>query len=132
MRHHLQAGSDSTASEGIGSGNPPVKTPPQPNKVCMTWAELDDFCKDFVMSLAKMQLILMLMAALQQVIITTENVDVGTVDNQENVEPDNRKDPARFTYPRQILQTFTAILIIDDGLDYHLDDNLDLEQDDRP
>jgi tau tubulin kinase len=29
-----KAGSDSTASEGIGSGNPPlVKTPPQPNKV---------------------------------------------------------------------------------------------------
>ena len=40
----------------------------------------------------------MLMAALQQVIITTENVDVGTVDNQENVEPDNRKDPARFAF----------------------------------
>ena len=36
MRHDIQAGSDSTASEGIGSGNPPVKTPPQPNKVCMT------------------------------------------------------------------------------------------------
>ena len=53
----------------------------------------------------------MLMAALQQVIITTENVDVGTVDNQENVEPDNRKDPARFTIFRQILQTFTAILM---------------------
>ena len=116
MRHHLQAGSDSTASEGIGSGNPPVKTPPQPNKVCMTSAELDDFCKDFLMSLAKMptmmmQLILMLMAALQQVIITTENVDVGTVDNQENVEPDNRKDPARFAIFRQILQNFMAILM---------------------
>ena len=35
---------------------------------------------------------------LQQVIITTDNVDVGTVDNQENVEPDNRKDPARFSF----------------------------------
>ena len=35
---------------------------------------------------------------LQQVIITTDNVDVGTVDNQENVEPDNRKDPARFYF----------------------------------
>ena len=53
----------------------------------------------------------MLMAALQQVIITTENVDVGTVDNQENVEPDNRKDPARFAIFRQILQNFTAILM---------------------
>ena len=31
-------------------------------------------------------------------IITTDNVDVGTVDNQENVEPDNRKDPARFAF----------------------------------
>ena len=31
----------------------------------------------------------------QQVIITTDNVDVGTVDNQENVEPDNRKETAR-------------------------------------
>ena len=37
----------------------------------------------------------MLMAALQQVIITTENVDVGTVDNQENVEPDNMKEVSR-------------------------------------
>ena len=53
----------------------------------------------------------MLMAALQQVIITTENVDVGTVDNQENVEPDNRKDPARFAIFRQILQNFMAILM---------------------
>ena len=53
----------------------------------------------------------MLMAALQQVIITTENVDVGTVDNQENVEPDNRKDPARFTIFRQILQNFMAMLM---------------------
>ena len=39
---------------------------------------------------------LMITMTLQQVIITTDNVDVGTVDNQENVEPDNRKDPARF------------------------------------
>ena len=38
------------------------------------------------------------MLTLQQVIITTDNVDVGTVDNQENVEPDNRKDPARFYF----------------------------------
>ena len=56
-------------------------------------------------------MILMLMMALQQVIVTTENVDVGTVDNQENVEPDNRKDPARFVFFRQVLQTFTAILM---------------------
>ena len=40
----------------------------------------------------------MIMIKLQQVIITTDNVDVGTVDNQENVEPDNRKDPARFSF----------------------------------
>ena len=53
----------------------------------------------------------MLRVALQQVIITTENVDVGTVDNQENVEPDNRKDPARFAFFRQILQNFMAILM---------------------
>ena len=39
------------------------------------------------------------------------DVDVGTVDNQENVEPDNRKDPARFVFFRQVLQTFTAILM---------------------
>ena len=39
----------------------------------------------------------MITMTLQQVIITTDNVDVGTVDNQENVEPDNRKDPARFS-----------------------------------
>ena len=57
-------------------------------------------------------MILMLMMALQQVIVTTENVDVGTVDNQENVEPDNRKDPARFTIFRQILQTLITILMI--------------------
>ena len=75
-------------------------------------------------------MILMLMMALQQVIVTTENVDVGTVDNQENVEPDNRKDPARFAIFRQILPNLHGH--IDDGLDYHLDDNLDLEQDDRP
>ena len=56
-------------------------------------------------------MILMLMMALQQVIITTENVDMGTVDNQENVEPDKRKDPARFAFFRQVLQTFTAILM---------------------
>ena len=41
MRHDIQAGSDSTASEGIGSGNPPVKTPPQPNKV-MIFAKICD------------------------------------------------------------------------------------------
>ena len=43
---------------------------------------------------------------LQQVIITTDNVDVGTVDNQENVEPDNRKDPARFSFIDIIFSLF--------------------------
>ena len=45
-------------------------------------------------------------------IITTDNVDVGTVDNQENVEPDNRKDPARFSFNFNltfILMTLTPI-----------------------
>ena len=50
----------------------------------------------------------MITMTLQQVIITTDNVDVGTVDNQENVEPDNRKDPARFSF---IILIFHLILM---------------------
>ena len=54
----------------------------------------------------------MIMITLQQVIITTDNVDVGTVDNQENVEPDNRKDPARFVnlFFHFILMTLTLTI----------------------
>ena len=60
-------------------------------------------------------------------VIITDNVEQqATVDNQENVEPDNRKDPARFANLANLYGH------IDDGLDDHLDDNLDLEQDDRP
>ena len=45
-------------------------------------------------------------------VIITDNVEQqATVDNQENVEPDNRKDPARFAIFRQILQNFMAILM---------------------